>query len=169
MVDYLTTNTKLKPSTRVSTKNAIRSFYSANWFALEPAGEDITQPESKQRSPEMQDLLELEQSMVSKRDRAVLWFLASAPFKSGTLCKLLRRDLVPTGDSEVPYQIIVGSKNLKGKGEGKYSRLKQVCFLHWYAVEKLREYEEKITDKNILLQMNRQYLLNTAEETLEEK
>jgi hypothetical protein len=58
MVDYLTTNTKLTPSTRVSAKNAIKSLYSANWFALEPAaGEYITQPEPKQRSPEMKDLL----------------------------------------------------------------------------------------------------------------
>jgi hypothetical protein len=150
MVNYLTTNAKLTPSTKVSAKNAIKSFYSANWFALEPAaGEDITQPEPKQRSPEMQDLLELEQSMVSKRDRAILWFLSSAPFRKGTLGKLVRKDLIPTGDNQVPYQIIVSSKDLKGKGEGKYSRLKQVCFLHWYAVEKLREYEQELKDKNI--------------------
>jgi hypothetical protein len=122
MVDYLHHNPKFTPATRVSAKNAIKSFYSANWFSLEPAsGEDITQPEPKQLCPTMQDLKELEDSMICKRDKAVLWFLASAPLRVGTLRKVKRKDLIPTGDSEVPYKIEIGSKDLKGRGKGKYA------------------------------------------------
>jgi hypothetical protein len=74
MVDYLHHNPKFTPATRVSAKNAIKSFYSANWFSLEPAsGEDITQPEPKKRCPTMQDLKELEDSMnMQKRQSSTM-------------------------------------------------------------------------------------------------
>ena len=44
----------------------------------------------------MQDIIELDEAMTYLRDRAILWFLESAPFRRATLTKLLWKDLKST-------------------------------------------------------------------------
>ena len=39
--------------------------------------------------------------MTFKRDKFFVWFLASAPFRVGTIPKIIWKDLVPTGDKQV--------------------------------------------------------------------
>jgi hypothetical protein len=91
---------------KASINNAIRisiiSFYKSNRRNLIDIAE-VTTPESKHRCPKVQDILDLENAFTTSRDKAILWFLASAPFRVETLTKLLWRDLKPTGDEEVPY------------------------------------------------------------------
>lgn len=78
MVNYLYNNLT-SDNVRCSVKSAVRGFYHANWRDLNPnAGEDITQPEPKQRTPKMQDLIDLCDNMTFKRDKFLIWFLASA-------------------------------------------------------------------------------------------
>jgi len=148
MVNYLNNNLQ-SDNVRCSVKSAIKGFYHANWRDLNPnAGEDITQPEPKQRSPKMNDLVELCENMTFKRDKFLVWFLASCPFRVGTVSKLKWKDLVETGDKELPYQLVVEATRLKGSGKGKYSRLKQVCFLHYYATEYLEEYKAELKQRH---------------------
>lgn len=112
----------------------------------------------------MQDLLEMDEVMMYQRDKAILWFLESAPFRVGTLTKLLWTDLKPTQQllkdnceksngqikrtleedrqiaKLVPYYIEVEAGRMKGAGQGKYVGAKQIAFLHHYVVEKLEKY-----------------------------
>lgn len=92
----------------------------------------------------MQDILDLEDAMQTQRDKAILWFLASTAFRIGTLVELTWNDLEPTQDPEVPYQLVIESSWLKGKGKGRYRGLKQVAFLHSLGVEKLENYKKEI-------------------------
>ena len=144
----------------------MKSFYKANWRELNSnVGKNLSLPEAKKRTPKMQDLLELDEAMSFQRDKAILWFLESAPFRQGTVTRLLWRDLKPTKqmlketreesqgqikrtvqeDEQiaklVPYYLIIEAERLKGAGKGKYKGVKQVAFLHYFAVEKLERYK----------------------------
>ena len=104
-------------------------------------------PEPKQRSPKMNDLLELDAAMFMPRDRAIVWAIASCAFRDNELVslnwedkkltkQLLEDNCNPTRTpaevqkeiedicKNVPYYFVIESKRLKGKGEGKYSRHK---------------------------------------------
>ncbi len=138
-------DTKLQESAKMALKTAVLSFYKHNRRELASnTASNITHPEHKQRCPEMQDILDLEDAMQSQRDKAILWFLASTAFRIGTLVELTWNDLEPTQDSEVPYQLVIESSRLKGKGKGRYRGLKQVAFLHSLAVEKLENYKKEM-------------------------
>jgi hypothetical protein len=74
--NFLTQN-GFSDSVKVNYKNAIRSFYSANWRDLNKnMAKNLTPPEPKQRSPTMDDLLKLDEIMSCARDKALLWLLA---------------------------------------------------------------------------------------------
>lgn len=55
---------------------------------------------------------------------------------------------MPTNDKQLPYQLVIGADRLKGGGCGKYSRLKQVCFLHYFAVQYLEEYKAELKQRH---------------------
>jgi hypothetical protein len=67
----------------------------------------------------------LENAFSSFRDRALLWFISSAPFRLETIPKLKWKDLEATGDKDVPYSMLIQGERLKGKAKGKYKGLKQ--------------------------------------------
>jgi integrase len=137
--------TKLQESAKMALKTAVLSFYKHNRRELASnTASNITHPEYKQRCPDMHDILDLEDAMQNQRDKAILWFLASTAFRIGTLVELTWNDLEPTQDSEVPYQLVIESSRLKGKGKGRYRGLKQVAFLHSLAVDKLENYKKEI-------------------------
>jgi len=46
----------------------------------------------------MLDIVELDEAMSYQRDKAILWFLESAPFRAGTVRKLFWRDLKSTAE-----------------------------------------------------------------------
>lgn len=108
---------------------------------------DISTPESKQRCPKTQDILDLENAFFNFRDKAILWFIASAPFRLETIPKLLWKDLKPTNDKEVPSYLLIEAERLKGHGRGKYKGVKQVGFLHSLAVKKLEAYKKELERK----------------------
>ena len=151
---------------RISILCAVKSFYKENWRELnKKVGEKLTLPPPKKRTPTMQDLLEMDEAMLYQRDKAILWFLESAPFRVGTLTKLVWTDLKPTTQllkenrdslkdqakrtveeekkiaKLVPYYIEVKADRMKGAGQGKYVGVKQIAFLHYLAVEKLEKYK----------------------------
>jgi len=138
-------STKLKESAKMALKTAVLSFYKHNRRELASnTASNITHPEYNQRCPEMQDILDLDNAMETQRDKAILWFLASTAFRIGTVVMLKWNDLETTGDKEVPFQMVIESAKLKGKGKGRYRGLKQVAFLHNLAVEKLMSYKNEI-------------------------
>ncbi len=152
-------------SAALGVKAAVKSFYAFHRRSLDPSvAKDVVAPEPKQRSPKMNDLLELDAAMLLLRDRAIVWAIASGAFRDNELIslnwedrKLTRRLLEDNRDptrnptevqkeveeicKDVPYYFVIESKRLKGKGAGKYSRHKHVAFLHWYAAAKLDKYE----------------------------
>jgi hypothetical protein len=125
---------KLTASAKFGYKTAIFSFYKHNRRDLKSGtASNIVAPEYKQRCPEMNDIIALENAMTTARDKFLVWFLASTAFRVGTLGKLLWKDLQPTEDKEIPYQLVIDSVRLKGSGVGRYRGLKQVAFLHLLA------------------------------------
>ena len=46
----------------------------------------------------MQDILDLETALTYKRDKGILWFMKSAPFRNGKLTKLFWKDLKETAE-----------------------------------------------------------------------
>jgi hypothetical protein len=102
----------------------------------------------------MADILELEDAMACQRDKAILWFFESTSCRVGTVTKLLWKDLVPTGDPEVPFSITIESKRLKGAGLGKYKGMKQITFLHKLAAEKLKNYKAEAQRKGYTITEN---------------
>ena len=97
--------------------------------------------------PKVQDILEIENIFPTLRDKALLWFLASAPFRISTLIRLKWGDLKPTGEPDVPYYLLIGSERLKGKGVGKCKGVKQVGFIHSLAAKKLDAYKKSLAEK----------------------
>ena len=111
--------------------------------------------------------------MTYHRDKAILWFVESAPFRQGTLTNLFWRDLKPTAEllkqiregskgqikrtieedlqlaKDVPYYILIEAERLKGAGRGKYKGVKQIGFLHYHAVEKLELYKEELKKRGL--------------------
>jgi integrase len=147
---YLYNNAELTDSAKIALRTSVMSFYAANRRHLLPdTANKISPPDPKQRKPKMEDLLKLDECMVTHRDRFALWLLASAPFRVGTATQLFWRDLQPTGDKDAPYRIVVESARLKGAGKGKYQKIKHVGFLHAYAAEKLERYKLELKEKGI--------------------
>jgi site-specific recombinase XerD len=144
---YLAT-AKLTVDMKVSFKTAIMSFYAKNRRRLESdVAENIERGEPKKRCPKIEDILQLENAMTMQRDKALLWFIASAPIRLGTIPKLKWKDLIPTNDKDVPCYMLIEGARLKGSGKGKYKGVKQVGFLHSLAVEKLKAYRREAKRK----------------------
>jgi len=126
---------------KVHTKTAVMSFYAKNRRRLDSeTAENIERDEPQKRCPKTNDILDLENAMTTQRDKAVLWFIASAPVRVGSIPKLQWKDLKKTHDKEVPYYLKIEGGRLKGAGKGKYKGTKQIAFLHRKAVEKLKSY-----------------------------
>jgi len=148
LLETFLSTSSLTSSMKVAVKTAVMSFYAKNRRRLEPdVAENIDVPESKKRCPTINDLLELENHMPMLRDKALLWFLSSAPFRIGTIPKLKWNDLRPTDDKDVPYYLIIEGARLKGSGKGKYKGVKQIAFLHSLAVQKLEAYKKELERK----------------------
>jgi hypothetical protein len=171
---YNTPNEKVTIHIKVSILCAVKSFYKANWRELNNnVGKNLSPPEPDQRTPKLQDVIEMENAMLFQRDKAILWFLESTPLRHDTLVNLYWRDLKSTSEilkeirqeahgqiirslkederlaKLVPYYIVLGSERLKGKGIGKYKGVKHIGFLHHYAVEKLEKYKQELKKYNI--------------------
>jgi hypothetical protein len=164
--DFVYNNLDVTIHIRTSILNAVKSFYKANWRELNKnVGKNLSLPESQPRTPKLQDIMDMEETMTFQRDKAILWFLESTPVRHGTFVNLYWRDLKPVSEllkkirkesqgqftrtleederlaKLVPYYIELGSERLKGSGKGKYKGVRHVGFLHHYAVEKLEMYK----------------------------
>jgi hypothetical protein len=167
-------NANLTEHIKISILAATKSFYKANDRELKSSvGKKLSLPAPEPRTPKMQDILDMEQAMTSQRDRAVLWFVESAPFRQGTVTKLVRRDLKSTDEllkairaeskgqisrtsqededlaKKIPYYLVIESARLKGAGKGKYRGVKQIGFVHAYAAEKLEKYTQEMKQRGI--------------------
>ena len=145
-------NCDLTDSPKEMLKNAVISFYKHNWRNLNPnVASNIEKVEPSQRCPKMQDVEDLDNSMTSQCDKALLWFFESTSIRIGTIPKLKWSDLKPTNDQEIPFYLLIESERLKGSGKGKYKGLKQITFLHSLAVEKLENYKVEAKRKGYIL------------------
>jgi integrase len=148
LLETFLSTSRLTPNMKDSVKTAVLSFYAKNRRRLEPdTAENIQVPEPKKRCPSTQDLLELESAFTSLRDKALLWFVASAPFRLTSITRLKWRDLKPTNDKEIPYCMVIEGVRLKGSGIGKYKGVRQVGFLHHVASKKLEAYKMELVRK----------------------
>jgi integrase len=143
-------------SSKVGLLAAIKSFFdSTRGRSLAPdTGEFIEVPEAKKRTPKVEELLELENSMKCNRDKFLIWFLESCPVSKGTLRQLRFSDLKPLKDSEVPYWLRVDAKRLKGSGRGKYKKAKHIGFMHYYCNQKFEDYKQELKEKGIAYNEN---------------
>jgi integrase len=148
-------NAKLTNDMKVGAKTAVLSFYKHNRRHLQPdTASNIERGEAKKRCPAMNDIIDLDNAMVTQRDKALLWFIASAPFRVGSISKLKWKDLKPTKDNEVPFYLKIEAERLKGSGRGKYKGVKQIGFLHSLAVEKLESYKKELERKGYEINNN---------------
>ncbi|MGA2766959.1 MAG: hypothetical protein ABSF24_01410 [Candidatus Bathyarchaeia archaeon] len=108
LLETFLSTSHLTPNMKDSVKTAVPSFYAKNRRRLEPdTAENFQVPEPKKRCPSTQDLLELESAFTTLRDKALLWFVASAPFRLTSITRLKWRDLKPTNDKEIPYCMVI--------------------------------------------------------------
>lgn len=129
-------------------RSTVLSFYMANRRSLTKGTAQKFRPtEPKQRRPTVKDIEALDDCMNTQRDKAILWFLASAPCRVRTLTQLLWKDLQPTQDAQIPYKLVIESGRLKGSGEGRYEGLKQIAFIHYYTAQKLENYKRELEQK----------------------
>lgn len=150
LLELFLSTAKFPLTVKDSIRTTVLSFYKNNRRPLIEI-RDVDTPESKQRCPKIQDILDLENAFSYLRDKAMLWLIASAPFRLETITKLKWKDLKPTGDKDVPYSLLIESERLKGCGRGKYKGLKQVGFLHYLAVEKLEAYKKELQRKRYIV------------------
>lgn len=94
LLENFISTTKFSSAVKDSIRTTVISIYKNNRRPLIEIM-DVSTPESKQRCPKTQDILDLENAFFSFRDKALLWFIASAPFRLDTLTKLKWRDLKP--------------------------------------------------------------------------
>lgn len=134
----------LTHASKVNVKSATLSFFKHNRRRLESCAEKWRPQEAKERCPTLEDVQSLAENCKIKRDKTIVWFLGSAPFREETLVKLTWNDLQPTNDKEIPIKIVIESARLKGKGKGRYRGLKQISFLHWFAYQKLMAYKKEL-------------------------
>jgi integrase len=148
LLETFLSTSRLTPNMKDSVKTAVLSFYARNRRRLEPdTAENFQVPEPKKRCPSTQDLLELENAFTTLRDKALLWFVASAPFRLASITRLKWRDLKPTNDKEIPHFMVIEGVRLKGSGVGKYKGIRQVGFLHHLASKKLEAYKKELVRK----------------------
>jgi hypothetical protein len=124
LLETFISTTKYPSTVKDSIRTTVISFYKNNRRPLVEIME-VSTPEGKKRCPKTQDILELENAFSSFRDRALLWFISSAPFRLETIPKLKWKDLEATGDKDVPYSMLIQGERLKGKAKGEYKGLKQ--------------------------------------------
>jgi len=167
LLDNFLTQSQQKPSIKSHIRTTIISFYKHNRRPLVEI-KDVETPEANKRCPSLQDILDLEKHFSYLRDKALLWFLASAPTRINTLTKLKWKDLKPTNDPLIPYYLIIGSDRLKGKGNGKYRGSKQVCFLHHLAAEKLADYKIELGQKGYVINDNSPLFIAYRKTSLED-
>lgn len=147
---FLVSSTSYPLSTKDGIRTAVLSFYKNN---RRPLAEimDVETPESKQRTPKTEDIIDLDNALNSLRDKALLWFIASAPVRLDTLTLLKWRDLKHTNDKQVPYSMLIEAERLKGKGQKKYKGLKQIGFLHSLSASKLDAYKKELMRKDYII------------------
>ena len=148
---FLYNDLKDKTSVQIAVCTSVKSFYSATRgrALTDDVGSKISALECKKRTPSMTDLLELDEVMITQRDRSILWFLQSCPLRVSSLMQLFWRDLQPTNDPQAPYKIVIESRRLKGHGKGRYVGTKHIGFLHYYAAAKLEKYKAELKEKKI--------------------
>jgi site-specific recombinase XerC len=153
LLETFISTAKIPLSVKDSIRTTVISFYKNNRRPLLEIKE-VSTPESKQRCPKTQDILDLENAFFSLRDKALLWFIASAPFRLETITKLKWKDLKPTNDKDVPYSMLIEAERLKGSGKGKYKGVKQVGFLHSLTSQKLEAYKKELERKGYMTSEN---------------
>jgi integrase len=146
LLETFLSTAKFTATIKDSIRTTVISFYKNNRRPLVEIME-VSTPEGNKRCPKTQDILDLENGFFSLRDKALLWFIASAPFRLETIPQLKWNDLKATGDEDVPYSMLIEAERLKGKGKGKYKGLKQVGFLHRLASQKLDAYKKEMERK----------------------
>jgi hypothetical protein len=102
LVEYFIASSTYPKSTIDGIRTAVLSFYRNNRRPLIEIV-DVETPQSKQRTPKTEDSVDLDNALPTLRDKAILWFVASAPVRLDTLSKLKWADLKPTNDKQVPY------------------------------------------------------------------
>lgn len=131
---------------KLSISTTVQSFYKHNRRPLVEIRK-FEIPEPKKRRPTLEDVEDLANNVKWKRDKAIIWFIASAPFRRETVALLTWGDLQETGDSEIPIKLVIESARLKGKGKGRYRGLEQISFLHAFAYKQLLAYKKELMRK----------------------
>jgi hypothetical protein len=77
-------NDDITQSNKLVILTTVKSFYSSNLRDLaKQTGKSINAPERKQRTPTVEDCVELESEMANDRNIFLLWFLESCPTRVG--------------------------------------------------------------------------------------
>jgi len=130
-------------SSKANMSTAILSFYKHNRRPLVEVRR-FERPEAKSRRPTLQDIKDMANAVRWRRDKALIWFIASAPFRRETVEKLTWEDLVETKNPKVPIKLVIKGKRLKGRGRARYRGLQQISFLHAWAHKQLLAYKKEL-------------------------
>lgn len=130
-------------SSKANMSTAILSFYRHNRRPLIEVRR-FERPEAKSRRPTLQDIDDMANAVRWRRDKALIWFIASAPFRRETVEKLTWEDLIETENPKVPIKLVIKGKRLKGRGRARYRGLQQISFLHTWAYKQLLAYKKEL-------------------------
>lgn len=123
---------------------AVKSFYRSHFYRISSSACRVELPRVKEyRCPTQEEVREFAKG-ANLRDVALIEFLASAPFREGTVVGLrlrhVRVELLEDPREDGVVHVGVAGGLLKGGGVGRYRGLEQHSFLHGDAAETLRRY-----------------------------
>jgi len=151
--DLTVTELDIPDSVKSNLSDAIKSFYKHNRRPLINV-KKFDKPSPRERTPTLEDVMEMDNVATTQRNKAILWFLTTAPLREGTLKQLKWSDFEETNDKELPIMINIEDKRLKGSGKGKYRGIKQVCFLNHFVCDKINRYLKEAESKGYKLKQD---------------
>jgi integrase len=137
--DIVITQLAVPDSVKSNISDAVKSFYKHNRRPLINV-KKFDKPSPRERTPTLEDIMELDNVATTQRDKALLWLLTTAPFRESTITKLKWSDFKETSDKELPIIVNIEDKRLKGSGKGKYRGIKQICFVNHFVCDKITRY-----------------------------
>jgi integrase len=148
--DIVITQLTVPDSVKSNISDAVKSFYKHNRRPLINI-KKFDKPSPRERTPTLEDILDLDNVARTQRDKALLWLLTTAPFREATITKLKWSDFKETNDKELPLIINIESERLKGSGKGKYRGIKQICFVNHFVCDKILRYTKEAEAKGYKL------------------
>jgi hypothetical protein len=133
----------------------IKSFYNFKGYTFPRfRGSFNYSPKEKEKIPELSKIPYYLDIVKHIRTKTIIALETSAPIRMESLLSLKWKHFIEVLENKELPMIKLEASELKGKGRGKYSKIKQICFLSPFAKQyilRYKEWYEKTTNSKIEL------------------